>query len=109
MIEFNIAKEYSDIPGPRYINEGEFSGEHFRKTILFPLVQKAQKEKSKIKIILDGGYGYPTSFLEEAFGGIIRQTQDKSLCEIFEFKSDEEPALLPEIIQYMKEAADLIK
>ena len=109
MIEFNIAKEYSDIPGPRHSSEGEFSGEHFRETILFPLVKRAQNEKTKIKIILDGGYGYPTSFLEEAFGGIVRQTKDKTVCDIFEFISDEEPALIFEIKQYMKEAADLLK
>lgn len=108
MIEYNIAKEYSQIPGPRYVREGKFSGEDFRDSILLPLIKKAKQHNDRILIILDGGYGYPTSFLEEAFGGVIRATNDRSILSLIEFISDEEPALIDEIKLYMSEAANLL-
>lgn len=108
MIEYNIAKEYSQIPGPRYVREGKFSGEDFRNTVLLPLINKAKQQNDKITIILDGGYGYPTSFLEEAFGGVIRATNDRSILGLLEFVSVEEPALIDEIKLYMLEAVNLL-
>ena len=102
MIEYVIAKEYTEIPGPRLRIEGNYSGEDFRENILIPLVKQTKTENEKILIDLDGGYGYPTSFLEEAFGGLVRVLKDKQVIEIFEFKSDEEPALINEIKEYMR-------
>ena len=108
MIEYNIAKQYTEIPGPRYESEGEFSGENFRNAVLKKLIVMARQENKKILIDLDGGYGYPTSFLEEAFGGIIRDLKDKTLIDLFVFKSDEEPLLVKEIMQYMEDAIKLL-
>lgn len=105
MINYSIAKEYTDIPGPRHISEGQFSGEDFRETVLIPLVEKAKLQNEKILIDLDGGYGYPTSFLEEAFGGLIRKLKDKRIVGMFEFKSDEEPAIIEEVKQYLSTEA----
>lgn len=109
MITYKIAKQYTEIPGPRFKKEGEFSGEDFRETVLKVLVRQAQQASEKILIDLDGGYGYPTSFLEEAFGGLIRELKDKELNNIFEFKSDEEPLLIGEIKKYIQEAMEKIK
>lgn len=52
---------------------------------------------------MDGGYGYATSFLEEAFGGLARKTNDKDILKI-KIISDEEPALVKKVRQYMKDA-----
>lgn len=109
MIKYSIAKQYTETPGPRFIKEGNFSGEHFRDTILQGLVKQAKHEKKNIQIDFDGGYGYPTSFLEEAFGGLIRALKDKTVISMFKFKSDEEPTLIDEINEYMKKAAEGIK
>ena len=109
MIKYSIAKNYTETPGPRYQNEGEYSGEHFRKTVLLNLVQEAQSKSERIELNLDGGYGYPTSFLEEAFGGLIRELKDKSLLNLFDFISDEEPALINEIKDYMRAASEALK
>ena len=109
MIKYSIAISYTDTPGPRYENEGEFSGEHFRKTVLLSLVKEALKKSEKIELNLDGGYGYPTSFLEEAFGGLIRELKDTNLLNMFIFISDEEPALIDEIKTYMTAASEALK
>ena len=70
---FSVAREFTDTPGPRYRKQGKFSGEEFRELFLEPLFKQYMLSGTKIEIDLDGVYGYPTSFLEEAFGGLVRK------------------------------------
>lgn len=109
MITYVIAKNYTDTPGPRYESEGQFSGENFRNTVLLDLLKKAKEQSTSILIDFDGGYGYPTSFLEEAFGGLVRVTKDRNILSIFSFKSDEEPSLIKEVESYIKAAIEALK
>ncbi len=99
----NIAKEYTKTPGGRYIVEGPYSGEDFRKTVLRPAFIKAKTAGEKLIVIMDGGYGYGTSFLEEAFGGLVRDLGDEDISDI-EIVSEEEPPLIPKIKMYIREA-----
>ena len=71
-MKINIAVDFSRIPGARYPEEGDFSGQEFRQTILLPKLQEAIKKKEMLTINLDGTAGLGTSFLEESFGGLIR-------------------------------------
>ena len=68
-MKIKIATEYNQTPGGRFKDEGEFSGEDFRDTLLAPKFQDAISHGEKLVVDLDGGYGYATSFLDEAFGG----------------------------------------
>lgn len=68
--EIVIGQDYSPVPGGRYIKHGDFSGEHFREAVLVP----ALREVDKVIVYLDGTVGYAGSFLEEAFGGLIRES-----------------------------------
>ncbi len=99
----NIAQDYTKTPGGRFITEGNFSGEDFRKRILEPKFLEAQQNGEKLTVILDGGYGYATSFLEEAFGGLARDLHDKSILNI-ELISEEEPSLVEKILSYIRDA-----
>ncbi|GCE89413.1 hypothetical protein MSKU15_1014 [Komagataeibacter diospyri] len=67
MITIRIAKEFSTTPGGRFKSMGPSSGEEFRAQLI-----KALKANDYVKVILDGTEGYGSSFLEEAFGGLIR-------------------------------------
>lgn len=102
----SIAKDFSQTPGPRYIREGDNSGELFRKTVLFPLLNEVLKNKGKLTIDLDGTAGFGTSFLEESFGGLIREESldYNTLVSTIDFLSDEEPYLIEDIKEYLKEA-----
>ncbi|CAI2036205.1 Uncharacterised protein [Serratia fonticola] len=62
-------KEFSKYPGPRYAALGDSSGEVFRDTVLIP----ALAENDSVGVDFDGVYGYGSSFLEEAFGGLVRK------------------------------------
>ncbi len=99
-----VSKDYTDKPGGRYIVEGPFSGEDFRIKMLLPKFEEAVKDDSKLVIVLDGGYGYAPSFLEEAFGGLIRETKNKRAKEIITIISDEEPKLIEDIDRYLSDA-----
>lgn len=105
-IEVKIARDYSPTPGPRYIKEGDNSGELFRQQILFPAFKKALEEKRKIKVDLDGTAGYGTSFLEESFGGLIRveNMDNKTIINNLEIISNEEEFLKDDIEFYLKDA-----
>ena len=69
MAEIQLAKDFSPFPGGRHVVDGPFSGEQFRADLLAPALRR--HEVTTVK--LDGALGYPSSFLEEAFGGLIRE------------------------------------
>jgi hypothetical protein len=105
-LSLNIAAEFSRTPGPRFRSEGKFSGEEFRETILKNRLDRAMKEGLTLHVDLDGGYGYATSFLEEAFGGLARQRQydPEVILKTLTIKSDEEPYLIEDIRAYIGKA-----
>lgn len=64
-----IAEDFSKYPAGRYPEDGDRTGEQFRKEFL----EKHLNETEEIvEVVLDGAVGYPSSFLEEAFGGLVR-------------------------------------
>jgi hypothetical protein len=104
IIKIIISKDLSPTPGPRKKSEGDFSGQFFRETILEPAFEEAKKNNKKIIINLDGTLGYGTSFLEEVFGGLQRKYSKEDVMEYIEIISKEEPYLIDDIKQYVKEA-----
>lgn len=65
--------DHAPSPGGRYIKDGEFSGEWFRNEFLVPALRNAVAGDDTLTVELDGTSGYGSSFLEEAFGGLIRK------------------------------------
>ena len=64
----NVAHDFSRYPAGRYKTDGPFSGEGFREQHLEPIISANQEAV----VDLDGTRGYGSSFLEEAFGGLVR-------------------------------------
>lgn len=95
--------EFSEFPGPRYESLGPSSGEGFRKQVL---LKNIATDGGNFSVVLDGAYGYGSSFLDEAFGGLIRDgVPDGVALEICEnLISEEDPSLIIEITQWVKEA-----
>lgn len=69
---YRIAEKFSTTPGGRFRKHGPYSGEEFRDDVLRDLLEHAIGAGEKLAIVLDGTAGYGSSFLEEAFGGLIR-------------------------------------
>jgi hypothetical protein len=102
-ISISIARDFTDTPGPRFKDEGDFSGQEFLEDVLEPKYLQAVDAKEKLLIDLDGTEGYATSFLEAAFGGLARKYNPSEVLKIIKFKCDDEPLLEQEITSYIKD------
>ena len=76
-ITINIAEEFSSVPIGRYEADSYYSGAKFRKKLLLPRFKEALESEKTLLIDLKGMTGLGSSFLEEAFGGLVRETQEK--------------------------------
>ena len=96
----NIAN-FSVYPGGRDDDDGPYNGTRFRTEFLLPAFQK----NTPIIVNFDGTRGYGSSFLEEAFGGLIRRCgyTKKQVLELIEFKSSRE-SILRETMKYIDAA-----
>ena len=101
----NFVQDFSKYPGGRYITDGPYSGELFREQHLIP----ALESNEKVVIEFDGAAGYPVSFLEEAFGGLVRLGYtSQEILDTFEFHHSKEYRLLKEeIIGYITEQEEV--
>lgn len=68
MNKVGVAKDFHPYPGGRFPRHGEGNGETFRKVFLFPVLSVGQH----LEVVFDDASGFPASFLEEAFGGLVR-------------------------------------
>ncbi|WP_174275556.1 STAS-like domain-containing protein [uncultured Sphingomonas sp.] len=92
----NVAKQFSRAPAGRYISDGPNSGERFRDQYLVP----ALKTNGELTLELDGTRGYGSSFLEEAFGGLVRVGfAAVDLAKRIKFRTND-PSLVAEIESY---------
>ena len=65
----SIIEDFHPFPAGRYLADGAGNGTAFRDKFLVPILEAGEA----IEIDLDGAPGYPSSFLEEAFGGLVRK------------------------------------
>ena len=68
----SVRADFTQYPGPRYRKDDPFSGEEFRDTILAEKLREAMAASKRLRVIIDDVAGYGNSFLEEAFGGLVR-------------------------------------
>lgn len=103
-MKINIVKDFSDTPGGRTISEGEFSGELFREQLLLPKYKEAIDKNEKLEIDFDGAFGYPPSFLDEAFGGLVKILKKKSLLDNIVIISNDDLTIERRIKKYVADA-----
>ena len=99
----NVERDFSRYPAGRFIADGPYSGEKFRKDFLVPALSN---NPQKVTVELDGARGYGSSFLEEAFGGLVRREgfSAEFVLRTIEFKSDD-VSLIEEIRDYILESS----
>lgn len=109
MQRINVGKDFSGHPIGRYRDDGPESGEVFREDVLIPKL-KHLKDGEKLEIVLDDQVeGYGSSFLVEAFAGVVKVGFMKSeeLLKKLTFRYDDEDFDFFEkkIRQYISEAS----
>ncbi len=68
-VKIDVAKDFGRFPAGRFRSDGRYSGERFRQEFLVPALKKG----GIVTVEMDGAAGYGPSFLEEAFGGLVRE------------------------------------
>lgn len=100
MKTIRVAQDFSRYPAGRFTTDGPFSGEFFRKKFLRPAIE----EQDHLVVDLDGARGYGSSFLEEAFGGLVRDGISKAdLVKKLTIQATNQ-SLRKEILEYIEEA-----
>lgn len=96
-----VANDFTKYPGGRYLSDGQYSGQRFREEYLAPALLGV----GRVVVELDGTLGYGSSFLEEAFGGLVREMgiEPKQLLEKLELRTDNE-SLAYDIKKYIEDA-----
>lgn len=98
----SIAKDFSCFPAGKDFEDGRFSGSHCRIHLLLP----ALNTNDQVTVCLDGTMGYGSSFLEGAFGGLVRVEgfTSEDLHHRLNFISNDDPTLITEIWSYIDKA-----
>lgn len=106
MMTVNIARDFTRYPSGRYRENSASSAEEFRERFLQPPLLRGEK----IRVEFDGTTGYSSSFLEEAFGGVVRSTHKPAayILPLLQFESSD-LSLVEEVRQYIAEASDRLK
>ena len=91
-----VAKDYAErVKGRYHPKDGQNTGQRFREELIQPIFEQFDK----IIIDLDDMYGCPSSFREEAFGGLAREYGKKAVLSKLEFICNDEPPLIDLILK----------
>lgn len=100
----NIERDFARYPAGRYVDDGPYSGQAFRERLLMPALSVPD---AGLIIEFDGARGYGSSFLEEAFGGLVRAGfSAEDLFRRIDFRSSDK-SLVEEIRTYIKDQAEV--
>jgi hypothetical protein len=110
----SVARDFSRYPGGRWRKDGPHSGQEFREDVLTPALTEAAHDPAiKVVVDIDGAAGYGSSFLEEAFGGIVREKvlEPAVLAKKLEIKSADPvfAGFRADAIRYFKDAITAAK
>lgn len=92
--------DFTKYPGGRYRTDGKGSAEAFREDHLEP----ALRDGGRVAVDLDGVLGAGSSFLEEAFGGLVRNHGPEVVRRVT-VSSSVHPGLAATALEYMNDAA----
>ncbi|MCY4047514.1 MAG: STAS-like domain-containing protein [Candidatus Dadabacteria bacterium] len=105
-----IAEEFSPAPIGRYRSDSNKSGEAFRDDLLFPRIDKAIRENDVLVVDFEGMEGLTSSFLEEAFGGLIsvKGLSAEAVIKALEFRPENSyfDPYIENVREYIRDAQD---
>jgi hypothetical protein len=65
--------DFSRYPAGRDAGDGDFNGLRYRHEFLQPALERASERHGTLLVSLEGVLSFGSSFLEEAFGGLVRE------------------------------------
>ncbi|AOW14526.1 hypothetical protein LPB72_06065 [Hydrogenophaga crassostreae] len=67
-LTISVAEQFSPAPAGRFLDDGPYPGAAFRDNLLLPAIRTSEK----VIVDMEGTELAGSSFLEEAFGGLVR-------------------------------------
>ena len=98
--EVDVGRDFTRFPAGRDLKDGPYCGEVFRDKFLRPSLDK----RTRVRVKLDSALSYGSSFLEEAFGGLVRLKYPKELILSLVILETDKPILKQEIEGYINSA-----
>lgn len=97
-----VVKDFYDELIGRFPSDSDYNGERFRNEYLAP----ALRDFDKVIVDFDGVEGYGSSFLDEAFGGLVHalNLSKSDVLSRLSLVSDEDQSLIEEILDYINKA-----
>ncbi|MBR7619998.1 STAS-like domain-containing protein [Phenylobacterium sp. 20VBR1] len=101
-VTIDIAKDFSAEPFGRYAAHGPASGEVFRARL-----ERYIRDGSHVLVDIDGVTGLSSSFLDEAFAGLVRHgvLSAADFWNVISIKSERDPSYIDDVEVYVSEAA----
>jgi hypothetical protein len=96
----DVGRDFTRFPAGRTKSDGPFCGEVFRDDFLRPWLDRDET----VVVKLDSALGYGSSFLEEAFGGLVRLGYPKGKLLSSLRLDTADPFLKAEIEDYINSA-----
>lgn len=104
MTKIDVAKDFARYPFGRYRGDGPYSGQRFREDFL---ERPLREHTDGVLVILDGASGMGSSFLEEAFGGLVRAGISKAILRDRLHIETKDATRRTQILRYIEEAKPL--
>jgi len=103
VLKISVRVDFSITPGPRFRKQGPFSGELFRESKLVPALRGAEK----VIVDMDGTDGFGSSFIDEAFGGLVREHNfsKSDLKRKITVISEDDPLVKEDVYQAIEDAS----
>lgn len=104
MTTINVATDFYKRPAGRFKKDGSYSGEAFRDDVLTPKL-KALSENERLIIDFSEVSMSASSFLEEAFGGLVRGGfTSRELEQKIKIVAHNNPAIPEKVWEYIRSA-----
>lgn len=101
-VRIDLARDFSRFPFGRSEKHSPHNGEKFRNEWLLPPLRAGDR----VEVVLDGARGLGPSFLEEAFGGLVRAGIAIGVLRAnLTIISERDPSRKVEIDRYINEEA----
>lgn len=95
---YRRVSDFSLRPGPRYREQGNYSGEEFYDDCLKPWFEEALVKHIPLNLVLDGTDGYLSSFLDESFGRLVYDFSEDKVKKNLVISSHQEPYWVTKLV-----------
>jgi hypothetical protein len=102
VVTIDLARDFSAEPFGRYMSHGPASGERFRSEFL----ERHLRAGDQVVVNIDGVTGLSSSFLDEAFAGLVRRgvVPADRFFDVVKIISERDPSYIEDIKLYVDEA-----